>query len=122
MILFESRADGHQTWSPTTLSEIGRNEAFLRDAIAECPDLLGLDGMESFVGGIGPAVSMSERRLTATDGASARPDVMLLTQRGELYLIEVKLSSNDDLRRRRAIAQTLDYAAILARADESHLA
>src|SRR6266850_188359 len=97
----------HQEWQPTTLSDLGKDEKFLEQIIADSPELLGLRGS----GIKGPFKAFRQLSLETPQGRSIRPDIVFLTASGHAVVVEVKLHSNPDLGKRDVIAQIVDYAS-----------
>ena len=51
-----------------------------------------------------------------------RPDILFLAASGDVVVVEVKLSTNPELKDRRVIAQAIDYAASLSALSDKELA
>ncbi len=88
-----------------TLSGIGNDEKFLENAIRQSPELLGLSGPESLPDTHGDVHRLGRRTLTRQDGKTVKPDILLLSERGSLTVVEVKLSDNPEFRGRGPVAQ-----------------
>lgn len=104
------------SWRPTTLTKIGRSEAFLENAIAQDIELLGIQTLRSHI--YGPYAVFSQSSLPTPTGRGIRPDLLALSESGHVIAIEVKLSTNGELRDRAVIAQIIDYASSLSALDE----
>jgi hypothetical protein len=114
LFAFENRETPTLTHERCSARDLGLEEGWLRDAIFKTPDLV-----------IGPcrAVGLTEdewypwQREYRVD--VGKIDVLLLSSQGRVGIVETKLASNPDLRRR-VLAQALDYLTHLAeRFDES---
>lgn len=114
--LFAFTRSDHPTlaYERCSAGDLGLRESWLRDAIFENPDLV-----------IGPcrAAGLTDdewyawKREYGVEVGSI--DVLLLSAQGRIAVVETKLASNPDLRRR-VLAQALDYLAHLSDAfDES---
>ena len=81
-----------------------KNEAYLQRYISENPELIPLEEIHS-----------EKRRFIATlrefNTYSGPIDILAIDDRGDIYIIETKLSRNAD--KRKVIAQILDYAAAI---------
>lgn len=110
------RADGAvESWKATTLREAGLKEADLEATIATDLRCLDLDLR------YGHAFSVRQARLASPDGQMLRPDLIAITDHGDLVVIEVKLLGNVELGRRDVVAQVVDYAAALSCLPEREL-
>lgn len=108
LFMFENRSKPAVTHKRCSAKELGLEEAWLRDAIFEAPDLV-----------IGPcrAAGLTEdewypwqREYKVEVG---KVDVLLLSSQGRVAVVETKLATNPELRRR-VLAQALDYLTHLA--------
>lgn len=114
-------ANGKKTaWSPSTLDEIKKDEQYLESVIAETPELLQLDTRQTGV--YGPYAVFRQLRFATPLSREIIPDILLLSASGDAIIVEVKRSSNPELRDRRVIAQAIDYAASLSALSEKELA
>jgi hypothetical protein len=114
-------ADGAKiVWFPATLDEIKKEEQYLESVIAETPDLLRLDTRQTGV--YGPYAVFRQLRFATPQSREIIPDILLLSASGDVIVVEVKRSSNPELRDRRVIAQAIDYAASLSALSEEELA
>jgi hypothetical protein len=114
-------ANGAKTvWSPTTLDEMKKDEQYLESVIAETPELLRLDTRQTGV--YGPYAVFRQLRFATPQSREIIPDILLLSASGDVVVVEVKRSSNPELRDRRVIAQAIDYAASLSALSEKELA
>lgn len=104
-----------QHWKATTLREAGLKEADLEATIATDLRCLDLDLR------YGQSFSVRQSSLTSPDGQMLRPDLIAVTDHGDLVVVEVKLLGNVELGRRDVVAQVVDYAAALSRLSEARL-
>ena len=95
------------SWRPTTLADLGKNEEFLEQLIVDRPDLLGLPSLSV------PCKEFRQRRVVNAQDRVRKPDIIFLTSKGEVVIVEVKLHNNAELGDRRVISQIVDYAASL---------
>jgi hypothetical protein len=107
-------------WLPTTLDDMKKEEQYLESVIAETPDLLRLDTRQTGV--YGPYVVFRQLRFATPQSREIIPDILLLSASGDVIVVEVKRSSNPELRDRRVIAQAIDYAASLSALSKKELA
>jgi hypothetical protein len=114
LFAFENRDTPTLTHERCSARDLGLEEGWLRDAIFKIPDLV-----------IGPcrAAGLTEdewypwQREYRVD--VGKIDVLLLSSQGRVGIVETKLASSPELRRR-VLAQALDYLTHLAaRFDES---
>ncbi len=101
-----------EVWQPTTLDQLGKNEAFLEDVLADSPQLLGLESRRTGIKG--PYCLRRQVRMKTPAGRPIRPDLILFTASGHVIVVEAKLSTNRELRDRAVIAQIIDYASSFA--------
>jgi hypothetical protein len=80
----------------------GRNEAWLRDLLAENPDLLPIEEVDPSFAPLGPLC-------TELSTEAGPVDAVFISPTGRLTLVECKLWRNPEARRK-VIAQILDYA------------
>jgi hypothetical protein len=108
LFMFENRSKPTLTYKRCSAKELGLEEAWLRDAIFEAPDLV-----------IGPCRAAGltddewypwQREYKVEVG---KIDVLLLSSQGRVAVVETKLAANPELRRR-VLAQALDYLTHLA--------
>lgn len=105
---------------PTAPDEVEKNEQYLESVIAETPELLRLDTRKTGV--YGPYCVFRQLRFTTPQSRVIKADIVLLSASGDVIVVEVKQSSNPELRDRRVIAQAIDYAASLSALSEKELA
>lgn len=104
-----------RSWRFRSLAELQRYENDLEEAIFAQPVTLVIDQLELLPGRV-----VKYRQRTLPSGR--RPDVVLITEHGDVVIVEVKRSGNEELRRgREAIAQVVDYAALLSSMNENQL-
>jgi hypothetical protein len=118
--IVSSAADGTlQCWQASTLRDVGLLERALEDAIAAEPALLALHDVGIWFHEV---AVIRQPRLDAVVGRGTRhPDLLLLTNTGDVVLVEVKRLGNPELRGRDVIAQVVEYAAILSSLDDAGL-
>lgn len=107
------------SYAATTLSGLGKNEAYLEDVVARGPALLGLESRSTGISG--PFAVFRQLSLHSPQGRVIRPDLLLLASSGDVIVVEVKLYSNPELRDRRVVAQAIDYVACLSALDDEAL-
>jgi hypothetical protein len=107
LFLFKNGQKPRLGFERSSAKELGLDESWLRDSIFECPDL---------VIGACRAAGLTEddwypwqREFAVEVG---RIDVLLVSSQGRVAVVETKLATNPELRRR-VLAQTLDYLAHL---------
>ena len=108
LFAFDRAAVPSATHQRCSAEDLGLPESWFRDAIFECPELV-----------IGPcrAAGLTDddwypwRKEFSTEVGPI--DVLLLSASGRVAVVETKLASNPDLRRK-VLAQALDYLAHLA--------
>lgn len=105
-----------ESWHPTLLSKLGKDESFLQRSVAAEIELLGIQTLRSRISG--PYAIFQELPLSTPMGRAVRPDVVALAASGHVIVVEVKLSNNPELRDRAVIAQIIDYASSFAALDE----
>ncbi len=103
-------------WKPTTLRELGRDETYLENLVAENPEILGLDPYETGISST--VVAFRQTQLSTPTNRTVIPDIVLLSDSGHIVVIEVKLSDNPELKDRRVVAQVIEYAASVANLDD----
>ena len=101
-----------ERWFPSTLNQLGKNERFLEDALASAPELMGLTSRRTGISG--PFVQFRQVAMRTPMGRGVHPDLMLFASSGHIIVVEVKLSSNPELRDRAVIAQIIDYASSIS--------
>lgn len=104
-----------QHWKRTTLREAGLKELDLEATIEADLRCLDLDMR------YGSAMTFRQATLTSPDGQLLRPDLIAITDHGDIVVVEVKLSGNAELGRREVVAQVVDYAAALSCLSEAQL-
>jgi len=114
-------ADGKKTvWLPTTLDDMKKEEQYLESVIAETPELLCLETRRTGV--YGPYAIFRQLKFTTPQSREIIPDLLLLSASGHVVVVEVKRSSNPELRDRSVIAQAIDYASSLSALSDKELA
>lgn len=107
-------------WLPTTISSLGKNEEYLESVLAETPELLNLETRKTGI--YGPYAIFRQLTFTTPQSRQIRPDILFLTASGDVVVVEVKLSTNPELKDRRVIAQAIDYAASLSALSDKEIA
>lgn len=107
-----------EPWTRRTIRELGHDESFLEERIAEQP--LHLLGLDRFQFG-GPLAVFRQRSFQNPQQREVIPDLLLLSLAGHVAIVEVKLADNPELRDRRIVAQVVDYAGTLCDCDEDDL-
>ena len=103
LFVFSTRGTPTPVYERCSAKDLGLKESWLRDAIFKVPDLV-----------IGPcrAAGLTEDEwypwTREHKGEVGSIDVLLLSAQGRIAIVETKLASNPDLRRR-VLAQALDY-------------
>ena len=120
MIAFQG-ADGEVTlWRPSTLRQLGLQEAHLEAALCANPELLCLESRSTGV--YGPFVVFNRLLLPTPQGRTIEPDIVLLAASGDVIMVEVKRFGNRELEDRRVIAQAIDYVSSISALDLEGLA
>ncbi|ABM61926.1 hypothetical protein [Halorhodospira halophila] len=91
----------------------GRDEAWLRDLLADNPDVLPIEEIDPSFAPLAPLCTELETEAGPVDAAFINPS-------GRLTLVECKLWRNPEARRK-VIAQILDYARAIAQWDYADL-
>ncbi|CAM5797791.1 hypothetical protein [Rhizobacter fulvus] len=106
--LHVDRTGATELWTRLPLGDIGgRNEAWLRDLLQSDPRLIPIADIDSSFGPLTPVC-------TEMHVGSGYIDNVFIDGRGRLTLVECKLWSNPESRRK-VVAQILDYAKELSR-------
>ena len=92
-------------YEPVSIRELGFSEADLESFIASHLEMLGIAELVAGPYRVFPQCVLPGR---------VRTDLLVVTAAGELWVIEVKLQDNPELRGRGAVAQLMDYAARLS--------
>ena len=117
-IVVQESSSAYQLWRFQSLDQLGLKEADLEKAILAQPKPLIVDPLELPIGQI---KAYSQVRLRFGD-STRRPDVIILTEHADVVVVEVKRLVNDELRDgRQAIAQVVEYAALLAETPEAEI-
>lgn len=99
-----------------TLAQIGLLEKDLEQALAHEPGLLLLEEADIHYQRINIATQVS---LVSPEGRRLQPDILAVTDNGEVVVVEVKRHGNPELKGRHVVAQVIDYAATLSTLDEA---
>jgi hypothetical protein len=98
-----------ESWVPTTLDKINKDETFLERIISENPSLLQLESRQTGIKG--PYIIYRQISFQTPQNRTIIPDIVILTGSGHIVVVEVKRYINDELKDRRVISQIVDYAA-----------
>ncbi len=109
-----------EEWVSRPLRELGKDENFLEEVLAHSPSLLNLESKRTGV--YGPFIPFRQIEFQTPQGRSILPDIVFFSGSGHVVIVEVKLSDNAELKDRRVIAQTVDYAASFSALPEDELA
>ncbi|MFN0017234.1 MAG: hypothetical protein ACKVP0_03180 [Pirellulaceae bacterium] len=101
-----------EVWQATTLDKLGKDEKFLEDILAACPELIGLESRRSGIRG--PYKIFTQLSLQTPTGRGIVLDIVILASSGHVIVVEVKRHVNPELRDRAVIAQIIDYASSFA--------
>ena len=107
------------SWHPTNFKKLNRSEDDLETYIASNLATLGL---EELVKTNYQYKVIRQPPLPRRNNSTVYPDIVVVREDGELFIIEVKLGSNQDMSNRKAIGQILDYASALSALNKSELA
>ena len=114
-------ADGAPAlWQPTTLDQLGKLEVDLEVALANTPELLGLESRRTGI--YGPFMVFRQLELATPEGRAVYPDIVLLAASGDIVVVEVKRFVNPELKDRSVVAQIIDYVSSLAALTEEGMA
>ena len=109
---------GHEAlrWERKRLTDLNLREADLENVLYKNPDLLCLERLGLIVDRIHLV-----QQAGALDpmGNHKYPDLLFLTDRGDVGIVEVKRFGNSELGGRHVISQILDYGATLCSLDEA---
>jgi hypothetical protein len=103
------KRNGEEDWRTVEPDHYG-NEAELQELLAECPSLIPLEEVGEGLGEM--VVAVREFGLPG----SGSTDIVGFTAAGEVVLIECKLASNQEIKRK-VVGQILEYAAFLWQTD-----
>jgi hypothetical protein len=104
---------------PTTVRELGKNEQFLEELIAEHPELLELETVGTGIRR--PLKVFRQNDLLNALERTIIPDLIIFSASGHVIIVEVKLSDNPELRDRKVLSQVIDYAGAFVDLDEDEL-
>jgi hypothetical protein len=107
------------TWSATSFKELGKAEVDLEEYIANNLATLGLDELARSTYRY---QVLRQCQLPRKIGSPIKPDIVVVREDGELFIIEVKLGSNQELFNRKAIGQIMEYASAISDLDKDTLA
>ena len=105
-------------WRYRPLDELGLKEKDLERAIVAQPMALVVDPLELLAG----EVAVYSQPVLSFHGSVRKPDVVIVTDHGDVVVVEAKRLINAELRDGRwAIAQGVEYASLLSSAPETDL-
>ena len=105
-------------WRFRPLDELGLKEGDLESAIVAQPKALVVDPLELLAGDM----AAYSQTVLSFGNSTRRPDVVVVTDHGDVIVVEVKRLINAELRKgRHAIAQVVEYASLLSSASEADL-
>ena len=105
-------------WRYRPLDELGLKEGDLESAIVAQPKALIIDPLELLVG----EMAVYSQPVLSFRGSVRKPDVVIVTDHGDVVVVEVKRLVNAELRDgRQAIAQGVEYASLLSSVSEADL-
>ena len=105
-------------WRYRSLDELGLKESDLENAIVAQPRALVIDPLELLPGDM----AVYSQPVLSFRGSVRKPDVVIVTDHGDVVVVEVKRLVNAELRDgRRAIAQGVEYASLLSMVPEADL-
>jgi len=113
----QSNAEGaDRRWERKRLTALNLVEADLENVLCRNPDLLCLERLGLIVDNV-----QVVQQAGAVDlmGDHKYPDLLFLTDRGDVGVVEVKRFGNAELRGRQVISQILDYGATLCSLGEA---
>jgi hypothetical protein len=106
-------------WNATSFTKMGKKEKDLEDHIASNLVTLGLEEIAN------PAYqykAFQQCSLPRNGNSTIYPDIIVIREDGELFIIEVKLADNKDVFSREAVGQIFEYASALSALDKTELA
>jgi hypothetical protein len=107
-VIVRCGAEGlRDTWQPTALDQLGKDEKFFENVLATSPELLGLETRRTGVHG--PFKSFQQPEMQTPSGRAIYPDIVLLAASGHVAVVEVQRSVNSELRDRAVIVRIIDY-------------
>ncbi|MCY3810526.1 MAG: hypothetical protein OXH15_01865 [Gammaproteobacteria bacterium] len=117
-IVIQGAEGDFSLWRYHPLDELGLKESDLENAIVAYPKALVIDPLELLQG----QMAVYAQPVLSFGGSARRPDVVIVTDHGDVVVVEVKRLVNAELRDgRRAIAQGVEYASLLSMAAEADL-
>lgn len=105
-------------WERQTLASLGLREADLEAALRAHPGPLVLSAVEL---PYRECRAYDQRQLRSGSGHTDIPDLILITDQGDVVVVEVKRLSNPELRGRDVVSQVVSYAASLTATPEARL-
>ena len=106
-------------WNATSFTELGKKEKDLEEYIANNLATLGLEELAN------PGhqyKALQQCSLPRNGNSTIYPDIIIIRDDGELFIIEVKLGNNREVFSREAVGQILEYASALSTLDKTELA
>jgi hypothetical protein len=107
-------------WTPTTFADLeGKFEQDLEEMIASNLNTLGINELArtDFKYQV-----LRQCQLPREFSSTIRPDLIVVREDGELFVIEVKVGTNTELFNRKAIGQVIEYASAISQLSESKIA
>ncbi|MEN0064195.1 MAG: hypothetical protein AAGA48_18740 [Myxococcota bacterium] len=117
-LLMQTATGSFAAWQSTTLAELGLRESDLEAAIVADSGSLILAPLDRLFGEVR---AYRQPSWIKESGRRVIPDVIVLTDHGEVVVVEAKRLGNPELRGRAVVAQIVDYAATLSSIDEADL-
>jgi len=114
-----TRSNEPIAWNATSFTKLGKKEKDLEEYIANNLATLGL--YELARSNLRYQV-LRQCQLPRKIGSPIKPDIVVVREDGELFIIEVKLSKNQELFNRKAIGQIMEYASAISDLDKDTLA
>ena len=117
-IVIQGQGGDFALWRYRPLDELGLKEADLESAIVAQPKALVIDPLELLAG----EMAVYSQPVLPFRGSVRKPDVVIVTDHGDVVVVEAKRLVNAELRDgRMAIAQGVEYASLLSAAKEADL-
>jgi len=120
LVQFNNANQRIKQWTPTTFAALeGKIERDLEGMIA-C-DLATL-GIEELARTDRKYQVLRQCQLPRQMASTIKPDILVIREDGELFVIEVKVGTNAELFDRKAIGQVIEYASAISQLSEAELA
>ena len=108
-------------WVATTFKELKKSESEFENMLAN-ENNLACFGIPELVDKRYKYKIFQQCILPRQNASNIRPDIIILREDGEVFIIEVKLGSNRELFDRRAIGQIIEYASAISELTDNDLA